>query len=38
MCVSEEKLTNMEAIQLMKDYTTEAAKCAIKFYLDTNSM
>ena len=38
MCVSEQKLTNIEAVQLMVDYTTEDARGAIEFYLDTNSM
>ena len=28
----------MEAIQLVKDYTSEGARDAIEFYLDTNSM
>ena len=37
MCVSEWKLTNMEAVQLVKAYTTEAARGAIELYLDTNS-
>ena len=38
MCVSEWKLTNMEVVQLVKDYTTEGARGAIEFYLVTNSM
>ena len=37
MCVKEQKLLNMEAVQLMKDYTTKGARDAIEFYLDTNS-
>ena len=37
MCVRERKLTNMEAIQLVKDYTAEGARGAVEFYLDTNS-
>ena len=37
MCVRERKLTNMEAIQLIKDYTAEGARGVVKFYLDTNS-
>ena len=37
MCMKEKKLLNMEAVQLVKDYTTEGARCAIEFYLDTNS-
>ena len=38
MCVSEQKLTNMEVVQLVKDYTTEGARGAVEFYLDTNSI
>ena len=38
ICVSEWKLTNMEVVQLMKDYVMEGAWGAIEFYLDTNSM
>ena len=37
MCVRETKLTNMEAIQLVKDYTAEGARGVVEFYLDTNS-
>ena len=37
MCVSEQRLTNMEAVQLVKDYTMEGARGAMEFYLDTNS-
>ena len=37
MCVRERKLTDMEAIQLIKDYTAEVARGALEFYLDTNS-
>ena len=37
MCVRERKLTNMEAIQLVKDYTAEGARGVVEFYLDTNS-
>ena len=37
MCVKERKLTNMEAIQLVKDYTAEGARGVVEFYLDTNS-
>ena len=36
MCVRERKLTNMEAIQLIKDYTAESARGVVEFYLDTN--
>ena len=38
MCVKEQKLTHMEAVQLVKDYTSEGARGAAEFYLDTNSM
>ena len=27
----------MEAVQLVKDYTSEGARGAVEFYLDTNS-
>ena len=37
MCVRERKLTNMEVIQLIKDYTAEGARGTVEFYLDTNS-
>ena len=37
MCVKEQKLTNMEAVQLVKDYTSEGARGAVEFYLDINS-
>ena len=36
MCVRERKLTNMEAIQLIKDYTAEGARGVVEFYLDMN--
>ena len=38
MCVREWKLTNMEAVQLVKDYTMESVRGAVEFYLNTNSM
>ena len=38
MCIKEQKLTKMEVIQLVKDCTTEGARGAIEFYLDTKSM
>ena len=38
MCRREWKLTNMEVVQLVKDYTTEGARGAIEFYLTTNFM
>ena len=37
MCVRERKLTNMEAIQLIKDYTAEGARGVVEFYLDTTA-
>ena len=37
MCVRERKLTNIEVIQLIKDYTAEGARGAVEFYLDMNS-
>ena len=33
----ERKLTNLEAIQLIKDYTAEGARGAVEFYLDTTA-
>ena len=38
ICVSKWKLTNMEVVQLMKDYTTGGGRGAKEFYLDANSM
>ena len=37
MCVREQTLLNTEAVQLMKDYTTEGERGAIEFYLDTTT-
>ena len=37
MCVKERKLSNMEAVQLVKDYTSEGARGAVEFCLDTIS-
>ena len=37
MCVKERKLTNMEAVQLVKDYTSEGTQGVVEFYLDTNT-
>ena len=37
VCIKEWKLSNMEAVQLIKDYTSEGARCVVEFYLDTNS-
>ena len=33
MGMKEQILTNMEAVQLIKDYTTESARGAVEFYL-----
>ena len=35
--VKERKFTNMEVIQLVKDYTAEGVRGAVEFYLGTNS-
>ena len=37
MCIQEGRLSNMEAVQLIKDYTSEIVRGAVEFYLDTNS-
>ena len=37
MCVKERNLTNMEAVQLVKDYISEGARGAVEVYLDTTS-
>ena len=37
MCVRERKFTNMEVIQLIKDYTAEGGRRVVEFYLDMNS-
>ena len=37
MGVKEWKLTNMEAVQLVKDYNSEGPRGAVEFYLDTSS-
>ena len=37
MSVKEWKLTNKEAVQLVKDYTSEGARSVVEFCLDTNS-
>ena len=38
ICVSKQKLPNMEVVQLVKDYTTEGAIGPTEYYLDTTSM
>ena len=38
VCVKEWKILNMEVVQLVKDYTSEGARGAVEFYLDTNSL
>ena len=37
MCVKECKLTNLEAVQLIKDYTSDTARGAVEFYLESKS-
>ena len=37
LCIKEWKLTDMEAVQLVRDYTSKGARGAVEFYLDTNS-
>ena len=37
MCIQERRLLNWEAVQLIKDYTSDNERDAVKFYLDTNS-
>ena len=37
MCVKERNLTNMEAVQIVKDYTSEGARGAVEFDLDTTT-
>ena len=37
MCVEEHKLSDSEAVELLKDYTVENAREAIEFYIITNT-
>ena len=37
MCVQEHKLSNLEVVQLVKDYTSHNGRGAVKFYLYTYS-
>ena len=37
MCIQEQRLSNLEAVQLIKDYTSNNARGAVEFYLDANS-
>ena len=37
MCIQEQRLSNMEAVQLIKDYTSDNVRGAVEFYLDINS-
>ena len=37
MCIQECWLSSMEAVQLIKDYTSNNARDVVEFYLDTNS-
>ena len=37
MCIQELRLSNLEAVHLIKDYTSDNARGTVEFYLDTNS-
>ena len=37
MCIQEQRLSNLEAVQLIKDYTSDNARGAVEFCLITNS-
>ena len=37
MCIQEQRLSHSEAVQLIKDYTSDNVRGALEFYLDTNS-
>ena len=37
MCGKECKLSNLEAVELMKYYTSDNVRSAVEFHLDTNS-
>ena len=37
MCIQEWRLSNMEVVQLIKDYTSDNKRGSVEFYLDTNS-
>ena len=37
MCIQEWKLSNLGAVQLIKDYTSDNVRGVVEFYLDTNS-
>ena len=37
MCIQEQRLLNLEAVQLIMDYTSNNARGVAEFYLDTNS-
>ena len=37
MCIQEWRLSNMETVQNIKDYTSDNARDSVEFYLDTNS-
>ena len=38
MCIQEWRLSNLEAFQLIKDYTSNNVRGVVEFYLDTNSI
>ena len=37
MCVQECKLSNVEAVKLIRDYTSDNVRGVVEFYVDTNS-
>ena len=37
MCIQEWRLSNLEAVQLIKDFTSDNVRGAVEIYLDTNS-
>ena len=38
MCIQEQRLSNLEAVQLIKEYISDNVRGAVEFYLDTNSI
>ena len=38
MCVQECKLSNLEAVQLIKDYTNDDMRSVVEFYLNTTPL
>ena len=37
MCMKDIRLSNLDVVQLIKDYTTDNARGVVEFYLDTSS-